>query len=399
VKETETKFFLHENYLNELKNLPWRLELENWEERGIKFLDIRKGISRHPVKFLQTRYSAFAIKQTTASLAECEISGYQKLLSLGIHTLVPIGYVVTQKDPRAVQTKASISRNKNELAFTITLLEDKALPDSYLYRLNFKEKNLEIIWDAIAELMAVLHFNNIYWGDASLGNALVRFFKIKDEKGRVRTELKAILADAETIKVFTKIPIKKRTEDLQYFFDSMYWLNEDYKQTGDSRKNFTTSGDKKYILQKYKEEYFRLKKIASFEKLTGINVRRHFHQVHDIHGLDSIKKQIEEHKWYLSEKAGKEIGIKKSSESWLNEIYYPIINEFEKLDIFEYFPFTDSVKLYVDVMTHKYYLSQEAKKDVGVERAIKSYYMKYGGDKSLIPGITTIFKTIKKLFY
>ncbi len=399
MKEAETRFFLHENYFNELKNLPWRLDLENWEERGIKFLDFRKGISRHPVRFLRTRYSAFAIKQTTASLAEIEISGYQKLLSLGIHTLIPVGYVVTKKNSAAPQTKSGISNNKNELAFTITLLEDKVIPDSYLYRLNFKEKNLKIIWDAIAELIAILHFNNIYWGDASLGNTLILFFKIKDEKGRVKTELKAILADAETIVVFPKIPIKKRTEDLQFFFDSMYWLNEDYKQAGDSRNNFTTTGDKKYILQKYKEEYLRFKKIASFEKLTGINVRRHFHQVHDIHGLYSIKKQIEEHKWYLSEKAGKEIGIKKSSESWLNEIYYPIINEFQKLDIFEYFPFTDSVKLYVDVMTHKYYLSQEAGKDAGVEKAIKSYYLKYAEGKSMFPGIKNIFEEIKKLFY
>jgi hypothetical protein len=50
-------------------------------------------------------------------------------------------------------------------------------------------------------------------------------------------------------------------------------------------------------------------------------------------------------------------------------------------------------------MTHKYYLSQEEGKDVGMERAIKSYYMKYAEDKSVFPGIKTIFKSIKKLFY
>jgi hypothetical protein len=69
--------------------------------------------------------------------------------------------------------------------------------------------------------------------------------------------------------------------------------------------------------------------------------------------LQSIKNQIDEHKWYLSKKARKEINIKDASESWLNVIYYPIINEFEKLDIFEYFPFKNSAGLYVEIMTHK----------------------------------------------
>jgi len=387
LKESLTKFYLHEQYFEELKNLPWNLELDKWEKRGVRFLNIRKGISRHTVKFLRSKYTSFAIKQIDEDTAAIEVTNYKKLLLLGIHTLIPAGYV------------ESFTHNGVKLAFIVTILEEKALPDSFLYRLNFKEENIKIIWDAIAELLAALHFNNIFWGDASLANALVRFFKVKDEKGRVKTELKAILADTETIEWLSKISSKKRAEDLRYFFDSMHWLNEDYKKAGYSRGNFATSKDKKYILQKYKEIYKRLRKIDAFEKETGINVRKHFHNVSNIFALESIKKQIDEHKWYLNEKAEKRIDIKEAASAWLKDVYYPIINEFEKLDILEYFPFKNSVGLYVDIMTHKYYLSREAGKDIGVEKAIKSYFIKYAIDVPLFSKVKSIFKHIKKLFY
>ncbi len=399
MNKPKLNFYIQEPYLQELRNLPWHLDLESWEKRGIKFVEFRKGISRHTVKFLKNRYFSVAIKQTTEYTARKEIAKYEKLLSLGIHTLLPVGYVVYRKKPLLVQTKVETSYENDEYAFVITLLEDKAWPDSHLYKLNFKEKNLNIIWNAIAELLAVLHFNNVYWGDATISNMLVKFVKAKDEKGRVRTELKAILSDAETVRVLKKISPRIRTQDLSDFFESMNWLNEDYKKAGYTRENFSTVRDKKYILQKYKQQYSKLKKIAQFEKGTGINVRKHFHYINDIYGLQSIKKQIDEHKWYLSEEAGKEINIKDASESWLNNIYYPIINEFEKLDIFEYFPFKNSVGLYVDIMTHKYYMSREAGKDVGIEKSIKDYSKKYAQDSSFFTRIKNIFESLKELFY
>ncbi len=399
MNKPKTGFYIHESYLQELKNLPWHLELDKWEKRGIKFLEIRKGISRHPVKFIKNRHSSFAVKQTTEFMAINEIANYEKLISSGIHTLLPVGYVVNHKNPIAVQTKAGISYLNDDIAFVITVLEDKALPDSHLYKLNFKEKNLKIIWDSVAELLANLHFNNIYWGDASLANVLIKFVKVKDEKSRVKTELKAILADAETVEILPNISSKMREEELKFFFESMNWLNEDYRKAGYTRENFSTIKDKKYILQRYKQEFSKLKKVALFEKQTGINVRKHFHQINDIYGLQSIKNQIDEHKWYLSEKAGKEISIKDASENWLNDVYYPIINEFEKLDIFEYFPFKNSVGLYVDIMTHKYYLSREEGKDAGIEKSIRSYCKKYAEDFSIFTRIKNIFESIRELFY
>jgi len=95
--------------------------------------------------------------------------------------------------------------------------------------------------------------------------------------------------------------------------------------------------------------------------------------VEDKYALESIYKQIEEHKWYLSEKAGKEISIQKSAKNWIENIYKPIIKEFEDSKISDFFPHTNSVSLYVQIMAHKYYLSLENGSDVGINKAIRSY--------------------------
>jgi hypothetical protein len=323
----------------------------------------------------------------------------KSFLKKRIHTLIPVGYVKCEFPSIKVETKVGTSFMKDEMTFVVTILEHKALPDSYLYQLNFKEKNKNLIWNAVAELLATLHFNNIYWGDASLANILVRFFKVKDQKGRVKTQLKAILADAETLEFLSKISYEMRKEELNFFFESMNWLNQDYKQAGYTRESFSTSKDKKYILKRYRWHYKLLKTIDRFEKETGIEVRRNFKIVGDINFLASIRKQIDEHKWYLSEKDGKEIRLKEAAASWLENVYKPIIDIFDRLSIFEYFPFKTSSELFVDIMTHKYYLSQAAGIDVGIETAIRDFSAKYAADTSFLKKIEKTYKKFLKLFY
>lgn len=390
------KFYIEQSYYNALADLPWYLPLEEWEESNIHFLEFRKGLSRHPVKFVKKKGHSFAIKETTEQSAQIELNNYEQLLTLGIHTLIPIGYIVCERPPIVVETKVGNFFENNDMAFIITMLEDKALPDSYLYHLNFKDDNKKIIWNAIAQLFATLHFNNIYWGDASLANLLVRFFKIKDEFGRIKTELKAILADAETVQFFTKISDELRKSDLEFFFESMEWIKEDLKISGNDVKNLSTSEEKKYIFKQYKNHYLLLNKIKRFENLTNINVKKEFGNIQDVCVLDSIYKQIEEHKWYLSEDSNKVISLKEAATNWLNSIYYPIIKEIEKTNILRYFPFKSAADLYKDIMVHKYYLSEAEGYDVGVEKTILDYASKFAPDISLDSLIKRIIKIMFK---
>lgn len=139
-----------------------------------------------------------------------------------------------------------------------------------------------------------------------------------------------------------------------------------------------------------------MNKIAEFEKKTGLEIQKHFFKITDQYSIDSILKQIEEHKWYLSEQSGSEIDITFAANEWIEKIYKPIINEFNKLKIFDYFPDTNSVKLYTDIMAHKYYLSIENGEDIGIYSAIRSYSEKHSDkEESMLSKL--IDKLLKRL--
>ncbi|MBI5660742.1 MULTISPECIES: DUF4032 domain-containing protein [Ignavibacterium] len=378
-------------YFQQLSDLPWNQPLEQWDPKQIDFLEVRRGISKHPVRFVKTKSYSLAIKQTNPISAYFENESLIKLLQLGIHALKPVGYIFYKKN-----LFMKNSDPDNVLAFLVTLLEEKSIPHSILFGWDFTEYNRKLIYEASAELIANLHFNNIYWGDASLSNILVKFIKFKDENGRTFTELKAFLADAETISIQKNISAEQKQTDIGNFIQSV----EELSKSLIGKREVHLEEDKKYFLKRYSDFYSLLQKSKEFEDISGIKIKKHFYRITDQYTIDSITKQIEEHKWYLSEKAEKEIDIKSAAKDWITNVYEPIINEFNSLKLFDLFPKTNSLKLYVDIMAHKYYISIEQKKDVGISYAIRSYCEKYSNKEqsSITRIVDSLIKRLAKIF-
>lgn len=363
----------------DLQDLPWNVPLDQWNDKQIKFLDIRKGKSKHIVRFIKTKDFSFAIKQTNPISAYFESETFSKLINKGIHTLIPAGYVFYKKN--------LFEKNSEDdgLAFIITLLEAKSIPHSILFKWDFSEESRKTIYKAAAELLATLHNNNIFWGDASLSNILIKFIKVKDEQGKSYTELKAFLSDSETITILKQINDDHMKKDKKCFYDSMTAISKEFPKDEENKIVFDLPADKKYFKQEYESYYNLLQKSAEFENVTALEIKKHFFKITDQYSIDSILKQIEEHKWYLSEKNSEEVEMKFAAKDWIEKIYDPIIKEFNKLKIFDYFPNTNSVKLYTDIMAHKYYLSIEKGEDVGIYSAIRSYSAKHSNkEESLL---------------
>lgn len=382
---------IEQEYRADLENLPWDTPLNEWNDKQVKFLEIRKGISEHTVRFIKTKDFAFAIKQTNPISAYFESETFTKLLQKGIHTLIPVGYIFYKKN-----LFEKVAEEKESLAFIVTILEAKSIPHSILFKWDFSDTSKKSIYKAAAELLANLHFNNIFWGDASLSNILIKFIKSKDDRGKSHTELKAFLSDSETIQFLKEISDEHIKTDVKRFNDSMTEMNKEFPKDDKSKSDIDLSEDKKYFKQEYKNHFELLNKIAEFEKKTGLEIQKHFFKITDQYSIDSILKQIEEHKWYLSEQSGSEIDITFAANEWIEKIYKPIINEFNKLKIFDYFPDTNSVKLYTDIMAHKYYLSIENGEDIGIYSAIRSYSEKHSDkEESMLSKL--IDKLLKRL--
>jgi hypothetical protein len=378
----------------DLENLPWNLPLEEWNDKQVKFLDIRKGISKHTVRFIKTKDFSFAIKQTNPISAYFESETFNKLLLKKIHTLIPAGYVFYKRNLFELK-----SEDNETLAFIVTILETKSIPHSILFKWDFSDESRKTIYKAAAELLAALHHNNIFWGDASLSNILIKFIKTKNEMGKSHTELKAFLSDSETITILKKISDEHIKKDIKRFYDSMEEISKEFPRDEKGKTEADLCEDKKYFKREYKSHYELLKKISEFEKATGIEIQKHFFMITDQYTIDSIFKQIEEHKWYLSEKKGKEVDLTFAAKEWIEKIYNPIIMEFNKLKIFEYFPETNSLKLYTDIMAHKYYLSLEKGEDVGIYTAIRSYSEKHSNKEENLLGkfVDKLLKRLNKI--
>lgn len=382
---------IEQEYRIDLENLPWDTPLIEWNDKQIKFLDIRKGISKHTVRFIKTKDFAFAIKQTNPISAYFESETFTRLLQKGIHTLIPAGYIFYKKNLFEINTD-----EKESLAFIVTILEAKSIPHSILFKWDFSDTSRKSIYKSAAELLANLHFNNIFWGDASLSNILIKFIKSKDDQGKSHTELKAFLSDSETIQILKHISDEHIKKDIKYFYDSMTTISKEFPKDDKIKSEVDLNNDKKYFKQEYKTHFELLNKIAEFEKTTGLEIQKHFFKITDQYSIESILKQIEEHKWYLSEKSGIEIEITFAANEWIEKIYKPIIKEFNTLKILDYFPNTNSVKLYTDIMAHKYYLSIEKGEDIGIYSAIRSYSEKHSDkEESLLSKF--IDKLLKRL--
>ena len=125
-------------YQEELLNFPWEKPLSKWNKSDADFIEVRKGKSKHAVKFIRTKNYSFAVKQTTPINAYFEADTYTKLLERGIHTLIPAGYIIYRSglfDSKEILKDKSEKRKEH--AFIITVLRARTIPHSILFKWDF----------------------------------------------------------------------------------------------------------------------------------------------------------------------------------------------------------------------------------------------------------------------
>lgn len=391
------QFFVEQAVLEPLQKLPWNLPIEEWRSVGVRHFDIKRGIGRHPVVFVESSGVPFVIKQLSAEGAKREAENYEKLLARGIHNLVPVGYVVRTESPLQVRTQVGEQYEPQEVGHTVTRLLDRVVPDSLLYRRAFKLESRKRIWDAIVHLFVELHINGVYWGDASLANTLVKFLKVEIPYVGKRTELKAFLADAETVEIHESISDSLREADIQFFLESIDWINEDLRASGMIRDPLATAQDKAYIETHYEKMFALAVRAKGFEKSSGLNIGAYLGPVRDPIYFDTLEKHIAEHKWYISERRRAEVSFTEASRDWLENVFVPICELFQREGVLRFFPGKTASELYVEIMTHKYYLGISTGNDVGIQFAMHDYADHFGLEPPLFSFWKNLTEQMKKI--
>ncbi len=391
------RFFVPSELLTSLIVLPWLHPLESWHEHGVKLLEVKSGLSRHVVRFVQTDGHRYAIKETSLESAQREHETYVRLHEIGIHTLKPIGYVARNDGTEIIATKVGSQPQERHTGYLITELMEKVVPDSFLFRRGFSKENRKRIWDAVIRLFVEMHSSGVYWGDASLANMLINFMNEVEPELGYRTKLRAVLADAETVEIHRSITDSLRVADVEFFVESMQWMEADLKASGIVRDVVMSEEDQRFVIDTYNERYAVEQEKLSFELVTHIDVNKLLGDF-DVRGYGKLLlKHIQEHKWYLSERQKHEVPLVEAAEDWYREIFQPVCQLFMQHQLPDFFPDRTAARLYVEIMEHKYFMSEKEKKDVGLVAATRSFVKKYAGEAPP-PMLGLILRELRLLF-
>ena len=294
-------------------------------------------------------------------------------------------------------TRVGVQRELNATGYLVTELMDNVIPDSYLYRRAFSFDNRKRIWDAVIELFVQLHSSGVYWGDASLANMLIHLStEPVPELGR-RTRLRAVLADAETVEIHPSVADALRRSELDFFLESMLWTEADLRASGIMRDPLMSRDDQQYIRSAYEERFAVEQEVRSFELVTHIDVDRLLGTfVAKGHGK-RLLQHINEHKWYISERRKRDVPFAEAAHDWYQTIFKPVCRVFSQYGLLEYFPDRTASSLYVEIMEHKYLMSEREGRDVGLVVALENYARRFSRQEPPNLSIRKIVRALTRL--
>lgn len=384
----------------DFQDLPWDLPLDAWQGQTSRIVEVPRGLSRHPVVFVNYEGDIFALKSLPWLDAQKEYNYLVTMDGLRLPSVKPVGY---------------FRLPVGEMGVLITNFLSGSLPYRFLFIQESFRKYRDHLLDAIASLLVQLHLAGFYWGDCSLSNTLFR---------RDAGALRAYLVDIETGEHYPdQMPATRRYLDLEIMEENVSGDLRDLGATGLLVQNIPIADTGAYIRLRYQslweeiskeeiidpgEQYKIQERIRALNALgfsvgdveltrtdAGERLRlkvlvtdRNFHrnQLYNLTGLDAEELQarkmvneIQEVKARLSNTQNRSTPLSVAAFHWLENNYQPVINELSVLDSI----YTTSAELYCQVLEHKWYLSESAKQDVGHEYATRDFISKFSKSESI----------------
>lgn len=369
-------------------DLPWEHPLEEWG--STRLVQVVRGIGRHVVRFVDYDGVVYALKELPDAVAQRE---YGLLRDLGAAEM-PVVEVV------GVVTRADEALE----AVLITRHLDYSLPFRTLFSGPGRPDLGDRLLDAGAELLVRLHLAGFFWGDCSLSNILFR---------RDAGALSAYLVDAETGELHAALTDGQRRHDLQIAEENL--AGELADVAAELGRPLETPGEQTAaeLVHRYEglweelvhdelfgaDERYRLhdrlhrlndlgfdveelELIASDE---GYRLRLHPRVVEPGHhrrrllvltGLHAQENQarrllndLADFRERLAHAERRPLPETIVAYRWLAEVFEPAIAAVPA----ELFGKREAAEIYHEILEHRWYLSQAAGADVGLDRATASY--------------------------
>jgi hypothetical protein len=367
--------------------LPWSTPLEEWP--ADQLVALPQGISRHVVRFVRLAGTVYAVKETSERVAERE---YDLLRAL------------ERIDFPAVQAVAIVADRETKDGEPLDpVLVTRHLQFSLPYRAVFshtlRPETMNRLLDALAVLLVRMHLTGFFWGDCSLSNTLFR---------RDAGAFAAYLVDAETGALHPRLSEGQRHEDLDIARVNIFGESLDLQAAGLLHESIDPEKVSEEVIQRYTGLWHELtyeqqlnlddrhnmeKRIRRLNEL-GFDVAEvsmavvdgggsvrirpkvvdagyHTRRLMRLTGLDAEENQarqlLNDLDAYRAESDLTD--EQQAAHRWLTEVFEPVVRAVPA----ELRGKLEPTELFVQVINHRWRLSEEAGRDVGLAPAVQSF--------------------------
>jgi len=370
-----------------LLELPWSTPLAEWPSDHLVALP--QGISRHVVRFVRLDGTVYAMKETGERVAEREYDLLRTLERMDFPSVRAVAVVADRTD----QSGAPLD------PVLITRHLQFSLPYRAVFSRTLRPETLERLLDALAVLMVRAHLTGFFWGDCSLSNALFR---------RDAGAFAAYLVDAETSALRPSLSPGQQEEDLEIARVNIFGEALDLQAAG----LLDASLDPEQVADDVIQRYQRLWHELTYEQVVGrgdrhdiekrirrlnelgfdvaevhmsitdgggayavrpkvVDAGHHSRRLLRLTGLDTEENQarrlLNDLDTYRAESDLTDEA--QAAHRWLTEVFEPVVRAVPpqlrgKLE---------PPELFVEVVNHRWRLSEEAGRDVGLAPAVQSF--------------------------
>ncbi|MFC7481149.1 DUF4032 domain-containing protein [Luedemannella flava] len=378
-----------------LLTLPWREPLEEWDDDRIVEI-AQRGISRHIVRFVVDNGRVYALKEIDERLARREFKLLRELDEMEIPAVKVLGVVVDRG-----------SGNTDLDAILVT----EFLDFSSSYRALFSHPRgvapTGRLLDALVELLVRLHLAGFYWGDCSLSNTLFR-----QDAGT----LKAYLVDTETAELHSSLSAGQREDDLTRAFERVggelfdleaggllpegidpievaeevgiryakLWEEITHDEVFRPEEQRYRIGERLRRLNELGFDAEEVELLTQDDDKVRLRIRTRVgepgHERWLLYGKVGIVAEenqarallndMASFRGHLQKKEGRPVSEAEAAQRWLAGEYQPVINAIPGHLRGRLAP----AEIFYEILTHRWFLSESAGRDVGTRVASKSYF-------------------------
>ncbi|WP_405597229.1 MULTISPECIES: DUF4032 domain-containing protein [unclassified Streptomyces] len=384
-----------------LLELPWHVPLEEWPEKYL--VPLPRGISRHVVRYARAGSEVVAVKELAERPAVREYELLRTLDRLAIPAVDPLAVVTGRTDAEGAPLEPVL----------ITRHLGGSLPYRSMFETTMRPGTVHRLMDALAVLLVRLHLAGFAWGDCSLSNTLFR---------RDAGAYAAYLVDAETGELHPRLSDGQRAYDIELARVNISGEMLDLEASGALHPSIDPIAFGTEIGERYDALWTELTRTSVYPAGKHHYMERRIRRLNDL-GFDVAEMQIshadqgdtvtfvpkvvdaghhqrqllrltgmdaEENQarrllndlesWMATQDdyaPGDPLGARAEvlAHRWVRDVFRPTVRA-----VRDHVPDrTDAAELYHELLEHRWYLSERAQHDIGLDAAVEDYVKNVAG--------------------